>query len=558
MRNVVPPPCPEWEAWLPLTHPDDLSPERRAALEAHLATCSACAAARADYERLDQAIQRVPTSRPLPVFPPELNHLTGRQSSNASPEYRRQRRPIQLARYAQGGASMFARRTRGIAMVVAIAVVVALFALVLRNAATGHHTASPAVSLATHTATPQASPKPAGTWTILPNLSNETTLPVIAPSNANVVYEAGVAIYGNGTTTLRRSDDDGATWHNLTAPPDNLPVDGMIIGISPVNASAVILSLTTSLNDHPSLCPASGALKAQSSLSGSPGCSVQYLSTDGGQHWSRIHLPIQGALGAPFFADVLFGRSVSMLQAQGQRLYSAMGKENVDGVAGGSDGLRLVRSDDGGSSWQLIDSALVVSGQNICDYAPTPAGSTLFAITQTGQFCYDNGQDISTLWRSDDAGATWTPLSHFPTATGHLTLVSQGAGAEPLLYLRQPAAVYNTPHPADSSPSNTAVSADGGKTWKQAPAKGLPSDAVQSYGPLGVLSDGSILEAFKTSDQSLTLASWKSGSAAWRPLAEEVNPSFAYWLVTPNDGKTAIWLVSLSGPDFTVQRYDLK
>src|SRR5262245_54436164 len=98
MSNVRPSPCPEWKAVLPLTHPADLSPEQRAALEAHLASCSACAAARADYGRLDQAIQRVPTSRPLPAFPAELKYLPGEQYSSAPPRDQRTRRSMQPAR----------------------------------------------------------------------------------------------------------------------------------------------------------------------------------------------------------------------------------------------------------------------------------------------------------------------------------------------------------------------------------------------------------------------------------------------------------------------------
>jgi hypothetical protein len=454
---------------------------------------------------------------------------------------------------------MFARRARGIAALAAVAVVVALFVLLFQNFAGGHHTASPANPPATVTATTQGSPTPAGAWTNPPNLSNEATLPVISPSNPNVVYEAGTAFDGSGAITLRRSDNGGAAWQNLPAPPDNLPVDGMSIGVSPLDASTVILSLTTSLNDHPSLCPASSvALRAQVSLSGSPGCSLQYLSTDGGQHWSLIHLPIQGALGAPFFADESFGDNDATFRAQGQRLYSALGKENVSGFAGGVNGLRLVRSDDGGSTWQLIDTALMASGQNICDYMPTSTGSTVYAITQPGQFCYDTGQDTSALWRSDDAGATWTQVQQFPKISGHLTLVNQSAAADPLIYLRLPATAYNTPQAANNSVSNIQVSADGGKTWKQAPHQGLPASTSQSYGPLGVLSDGSIVAAFKMPDKSLTLASWKYGSASWRFLAGEVNPSFDYWLVTQNDGKSSIWLVNYLGRNYAVQRFDLK
>jgi anti-sigma factor RsiW len=72
MTTPQPAPHPEWAQLLAITHPDDLSPSQRAALEAHLAICPGCAAARADYLRMDAYIQHLPTSRPLPAFPPQL------------------------------------------------------------------------------------------------------------------------------------------------------------------------------------------------------------------------------------------------------------------------------------------------------------------------------------------------------------------------------------------------------------------------------------------------------------------------------------------------------
>src|SRR5438874_8450856 len=45
------PPCSRWAEKLAL-RPEDLSPADYAALEAHLAVCSACAAARKDYDLL--------------------------------------------------------------------------------------------------------------------------------------------------------------------------------------------------------------------------------------------------------------------------------------------------------------------------------------------------------------------------------------------------------------------------------------------------------------------------------------------------------------------------
>jgi hypothetical protein len=71
-----------------------------------------------------------------------------------------------------------------------------------------------------------------------------------------------------------------------------------------------------------------------------------------------------------------------------------------------------------------------------------------------------------------------------------------------------------------------------------------------------VLSDGSIVKAFQTPDQTLTLSAWKAGNAAWRPIVQEVASNLAYLLFSSNDGKITLWVVSESGNNsFSVARY---
>jgi hypothetical protein len=72
MTAPVPQPCQQWRLKLAATHPADLEPAERAALEAHIATCAGCAAAYAAYLRLDAAVQRLPGPAPLEGLPPKL------------------------------------------------------------------------------------------------------------------------------------------------------------------------------------------------------------------------------------------------------------------------------------------------------------------------------------------------------------------------------------------------------------------------------------------------------------------------------------------------------
>ncbi|HEU5198884.1 MAG TPA: zf-HC2 domain-containing protein, partial [Ktedonobacterales bacterium] len=71
MKPLLPGPCAHWATFLD-AHPEDLAPADRAALDAHIATCPACAAARADNQDIDARIRSLPDPTPLPGLSPRL------------------------------------------------------------------------------------------------------------------------------------------------------------------------------------------------------------------------------------------------------------------------------------------------------------------------------------------------------------------------------------------------------------------------------------------------------------------------------------------------------
>src|SRR5258706_1738780 len=70
MNEPMPTPCPEWEEKLAAFDLDDLSASEREALNFHLLSCSACASALADYQRMDLLIDQALTSD-LPLELPQ-------------------------------------------------------------------------------------------------------------------------------------------------------------------------------------------------------------------------------------------------------------------------------------------------------------------------------------------------------------------------------------------------------------------------------------------------------------------------------------------------------
>src|SRR5258708_166 len=70
MNEPMPTPCPEWEEKLAAFDLDDLSASEREALNRHLLSCTVCASALADYQKMDLLIDQAFTSD-LPLDLPE-------------------------------------------------------------------------------------------------------------------------------------------------------------------------------------------------------------------------------------------------------------------------------------------------------------------------------------------------------------------------------------------------------------------------------------------------------------------------------------------------------
>ncbi len=75
MKQPILTPCPSWAEKLAATHPNDLSPSEREALQAHIASCPTCASIRTEYEAMGTYLGQLPAVAPRPGLPPGLLRL---------------------------------------------------------------------------------------------------------------------------------------------------------------------------------------------------------------------------------------------------------------------------------------------------------------------------------------------------------------------------------------------------------------------------------------------------------------------------------------------------
>ena len=434
----------------------------------------------------------------------------------------------------QSRASARSRRLRGLAAVAAVVTIAALFGIVLRQLPTNGPAQRPGAT-ATATATSAA-----GAWRNVGQFqARDGERVAVAPSDPYIVYRLNSAKFA-----MERSDDGGATWRAVTIPPEirQAPVSANpVFAINPLSANTVYL--TTFGDPSKIVCksplPPGGTLPASY-------CTDQYVTTDGGKNWQLLLLPGNGRLTG-MLSQVL-GLPKAPLLAQGNRVYSLM---TADASA---DAYRLVVSSDG-VTWRLADGDLAATGQRIVSYVASPTEDTVWAALSDGR-----------LWRSDDAGARWTRIASLPAdrVPGTLNLAAaRTVGGQIILYM----VTYSAPL-GDIAPADVLVSGDGGKTWRNAPAAGVP--AGQHAAPSSVMTraDGSIVLLFRTPQVNIAFDegilhdaayyAWSEGANTWTRLTPTFDAMAVEqtWITPANGAKPleTIWALVYRDDKLTYDR----
>ncbi|MEO7001951.1 MAG: sialidase family protein [Ktedonobacterales bacterium] len=447
-----------------------------------------------------------------------------------------------------------------------------------------------------------------GHWQIISQFADSTAQGAFAAqSNPQVIYVV------TNSSSLRRTDDGGQTWVTLQLPTQDFPaaatIQGVEVQVSPLNPQIVLLTLVSNASNpncpasnlgpgtlHPPTASASTTSQQLSAsivpTSGGYSCNFQYVSSNGGATWSKLSLVDNVKLRIAALANTL--------QVGGRHLF-AFAQPDANGQETGVG--RLMGSADGGLTWAPVDGAIAASGQGVIQFVASPTGAALFAMTisrsQTGG---DGGGYTPTLWRSDDAGASWTNEGPFnqpppqPNVTGeyYYLLTATTANGQTLLYELRPG---YTPQPTPTAipgtsafapgapnsitPGDIFVSADSGHTWSEASQLGVPAGLYagqfSSKGIAGTLSDGQIAmlfyksiahishvtangfqESFSMSDPAYY--AWSPGAQSWQQLTPTFDGSMfsQQWIVPASASQPqTIWQLVRTGNTYTVERCPL-
>jgi len=190
----------------------------------------------------------------------------------------------------------------------------------------------------------------------------------------------------------------------------------------------------------------------------SPGCGV-FKSTDGGRTWNFLGLAETEHIGRiqvhPRNPDIVYmavlGSAWKASRARG-----------------------LYKSTDGGKTWTV--AKFISDRAGFVDVQLDPTNPDIIWASSyermRGPYFLQSGGPGSALWKSTDAGVTWTKVSGggFPTSTlGRISVVIAPSDTKIMYTMVEadtlPNAVRDPKKPAQKSPSGLYRSADGGVTW---------------------------------------------------------------------------------------------
>jgi photosystem II stability/assembly factor-like uncharacterized protein len=403
------------------------------------------------------------------------------------------------------------------------------------------------------------------TWCVLPTPDQ---VALITPSRASgTVLYALTCPQGGGAPHLQRTIDGGATWAT--------PVGGLPDGFADCSGASSLLQ--TSVTDP-------NAVWLNGIAGTGPYGSSLYVSHDGGESWT---VPYPPAWTSAYPLSYAFADGLLVDPIAATRVLAWGTVETFD-----SDTGRLVQeperwfsTQDLGSTWREIEAPPTLAGSRP-PVVLVDVGSSLYVQTETGLLRSSDWAETwsartlpdplarpttlssgragqlyawnvyaglyvgadATVWRTDDGGASWNPLS-----------VPLDPAIDPVLSLHGGDVVVGV------GLFGMSTSKDGGRTWTAGPLVPAPGNLAQSpvdwrriwaddhVPPAGQTERGTSSPSLQSTDGGLT---WTVvGDASGRVLMDGASADVAYQGVyfgsggparTEDGGRT--W-VPFPGPD---------
>ena len=230
------------------------------------------------------------------------------------------------------------------------------------------------------------------TWTPLTDDMPACAIGALAmdPADEQVIYagtgEANFANHSYYGLGIYKTEDGGDSWSILASEVFGGRTFSRLI-VSPADSQVVYAAVM-----HAGGFPAHNAAKGHPGTDGAVGV---FASGDGGETWNHLTngLPAVGA------SDLVIDPADPLV------LYAAIG--DIFGEPGNG----IYKTEDGGASWDKLEGGLPTNIGRISVAIAPSDNQRLYALIANPSDAQGGSASTENIYRSDDAGATWTPTN---------------------------------------------------------------------------------------------------------------------------------------------------